>query len=220
MIQKRKLAANIKQLAAEKNKSIAALERFCGCSQGLISRWAASESDEFSVLTKLTAMAEFLDVSLDELLGRGPPPASQTGMTDPIPRLFELTCSNAVQWHKLEADDESQIDPAELPPTQSGRMFSDAWWLLIDNCYFVLAAFCDDMSDTLESIELAVYCVVGHGIPVYPLPITNLAELQSLYVQLRIQNALSTAASCSKQQGGEAVRVGKTIDFGRAVNQR
>lgn len=218
MIEKRKLAANIRRLTTEKNKSISALEKYSNCSQGLVSRWAATENEEFSVLTKVVAMAEFLDVSLDELLGRARPPTVQADLMDPIPRLLKLTLSNTAQWHRLKSDDELQFAPAELPPIESGRTFSNGWWFSVDDCCFVLAAYCDDMSDTLEPIELAFYCVVGHGIPVYPLPITNLAELQSLYMQLRIQSALGMAASHSTQQKGEAVRSGN-IDFGQAVNQ-
>lgn len=219
MIQKRKLAATIKQLAADKNESIAALERYAGCSQGLISRWASSDGEEFSVLSKLAAIAEFLDVSLDELLGQKKAPPAQASLANPLHRLLELANSPTVQWHELEDGDMFPINTSDLPPVTSGRTLSDSWWLSMDDCYFVLSAYCDDRSDTLEPMDLAVHCIVGHGIPAYPLPVTNLSDLQALYVQLRIQKALRTTAGHPTDQKSNAPQSSNTISFERIVSQ-
>lgn len=216
MIQKQKLATNIKQLAAERNEPIAALERYAGCSQGLISRWASAEGEEFSVLSKLVGIAEFLDVSLDELLERKKASPVQA---DTTPLHCLLDSSHATQWHGFGGEDEFPINAIEIPPIKSGRMLSDRWWLSMDDCYFVLATYCDDRSDTLEPMDLAVYCIVGHGMPTYPLPVANLSELQSLYVQLRIQKALHALADQSSDRKNDISQSSKTINFEQAVAQ-
>lgn len=198
MVQKKRLAAKIKSQAAAQNKSISALERYAGCSQGLISRWAAAaEEEEFGVLSKLSAMADYLELSLDQLLDREERGQACMGSTDPICRLLELTMSHDVQWVKLEAENELQLNPEDIPPAKSGRMYSEAWWLLQNGCYFVLASYCDDQSDVSEPIELDVYCVLGHGFPIYPLAGAEPSVLRELYIQLRIQQALGIAAGQS-----------------------
>ena len=220
MIKKKMLAAKLKRLATEKNISIAAMERYAHCSQGLVSRWAASDGEEFGILSKLAAMADYLGVPLSELLEQDNQEQSRTiNSADPIQRLLELTLSGMAIWAKLEAENELQLDLEDLPPSKSGRMFSEGWWLLMDGCYFVLAAYCDDQSDLLEPIEFSIYCVLSHGIPIYPLPETNPANLQTLYIQLRIQRALGIASIVPETQENDRGQSNKIIEVGTA-NQR
>lgn len=70
MIKKNDFAARIKQYCTQKGLSISELEKNVGYSAGMISRWSGTRED-FGILTKLVAMADFLELSLDEMVGRG-----------------------------------------------------------------------------------------------------------------------------------------------------
>lgn len=82
VIYKRALAERIRHLCVEKGISITSIEREVGYSQGMISRWmSAGIGEDFSVLTKLSAMADRFGITMDELFGRG--------QTEPSPMLSE-----------------------------------------------------------------------------------------------------------------------------------
>ena len=61
------LYANIKEVCRVKGKQIGAVEKQCGFSQGTINRWSAINPS----IDKIIAVADCLNVSVDEICGRG-----------------------------------------------------------------------------------------------------------------------------------------------------
>lgn len=195
MIRKKDLANRIKSLCNQKGISITEAERKSGYSVGMISsRWASSP-DDFGVLTKLTILAEVLGVSTDELLGLQREPArehSPVAGTGAAELLLHGTARGGIKWKKLGLDEceELHISPLELQGAKSGRLFAEAWLSSSEHTNFLLTAFCDDLGDLSEPMELELFSVVGHGLP--PCQTSNVSQraLQSLYVQICEQSAL------------------------------
>ena len=63
------LFERIKQISVKKNVSIRTIEKLSGLSNGVIQNWATS-SPRMDLLLKV---ADYLEVTLDELVGRSPP---------------------------------------------------------------------------------------------------------------------------------------------------
>lgn len=195
MILKKDLASRIKYFCSQKGISVAEAERKCGYSLGMISsRWASSP-DDFGVLSKLTTLAEVLGISIDELLGvsskpvQEKPPAANTGATE---LLLLGTVQSKIKWEKLGLDEceELQISPLQFSGSKSGKHFAEAWRNSNETVNFLLVAFCDDQSDLSEPMELELFSVIGHGLPLYQTANVTQSGLQQLYVQICEQAAL------------------------------
>lgn len=194
-IRKKDLANRIKYFCGLKGISIAEAERKCGYSVGMISsRWASSPED-FGVLSKLSILAELLGVSIDELLGlkeESPQKSVPAANTGPVELLLLGTVQGIIQWKKLGLDEceELQISPLKFPNSKNGRLFAEAWWNNNENMNFLLASFCDDQGDLSEPMELELFSVVGHGLPICQTANVSQSALQQLYVQICEQSVL------------------------------
>lgn len=214
MVLKSDLAAKIKQLCSDKGISLSTLEREAGYSLGMISRWAAS-SEDFNVFTKLLYIADRLDVTVDELLGRQKIP-SQAGRVPetPLEPLLEATCSSTLPW--------TGVSPAGLPGgaqfpcAESGRPLCGVWWCAYRGLHLALCAYCDDPDDPLEPMDLALYATPGHGIPPGPVPVPDGAALQTLYTQVLLQLAFQPEPV--DQNAEQSKPDGRTIPFRRATS--
>lgn len=201
VIYKRALAERIRRLCVEKGISITSIESEVGYSQGMISRWMSADiGEDFSVLTKLSAMADCFGITMDELLGRG--------QTEPSPMLSEscdftncllnATKCGKLTWRRLNVSNDTRILLEQVPAPKSSQSIADMWIAEQDRISFLLILWRNDIDNT---IEFELYAFVGHSIPPYALHIDEKRELQELYTYLRIQCAYQSikAGTTSKQ---------------------
>ena len=194
MILKNELASRIKARAAAIDISISSLEHQAGYSPGMFSRWLASEKEDFNVLTKLEKVADILGMTMDELLGRSQKvgTSEKSGnivSNDPILYLTKATSNRTVTWSKLAAEDELQLQLDQIPTSKHDLSYSSAWWVRTADTYLLLVAYCDDATDLTQSLELSLYCVVGHGLPLAPVLCDDEESLYSLFGQVCIWQA-------------------------------
>lgn len=188
VIQKGDLGEAVKDLAAVRGISISALERAVGYSPGMISRWIAAGPEDYNSLSRLVAMADLLEVSLDELIGRRSMP--QGGANGIASRLEAETRTEQLSWSAWQPG--STLVPKDsMPVHESGRLCCGGWWAQRDSLKFVLALFCDDIDDEDEPMELGLYCTPGHNFPLFSVPDVSSDTLPTLYAQILMVNAFA-----------------------------
>lgn len=193
-ILKKALAETIRRLCTEKNISLSFVEQASGYSQGMFSRWAGANSgEEFSALTKISIIADVLQVSVDTLLDRpppepGPPQNDEGGL---VRTLTAATRQNKLIWRKVGEEEKGQLGLDQLSTSQSGRAVSGMWLLAQDALHFILATHCDDQDDLDEPLDVGLYAAAGHNLPPYPIQVGG-SDLQGLYVCLQIQQIQQT----------------------------
>lgn len=216
VVQKGALGETIRDFALSKDISISSLERTAGYSPGMISRWIAAGSEDYYSLSKLVTLADLLEVSLDELVGRQQETPPQNDSNDPALYLKAETCAGQLTWNAWRPDDSPAFaDP--IPSHKSDRPCCGGWWTQRKGLKFLLAAFCDDIDDEDEPLELSLYCTPGHKFPLLPVPDTVSAALPDLYTQILYASAFTpdggltspTVLSFNAQDG-------KTIAFRRS----
>lgn len=106
------LVKSIKEACFKRNLSVPQLEKALKYSPSLISRWKKTSPS----LGKIVDIADFLDMSIDELIGREVNIKSKTAETF-IDLLYNLTINNAITWEdksiivpELVNDDNYNID--------------------------------------------------------------------------------------------------------------
>ena len=208
VIKKSDLAERLKQKCDQKHISISDLERHSGYSPGMLSRWSATTED-FNVLTKLVAMADYLDVSLDELLGRETSAPEMSCVVefpsfDVARCLLNETMSQRLIWENAFCDG-SPLSEEQIPDSADGRTLVSASRVRCEELVFILACYCDDLEDNHESVELALFCTAGHGLPIQKIDTADETVLPTLYIQLRMrqifQSRESKVVSLSAGQG-------------------
>lgn len=185
IILKKVLGERIKRLAGEKNISLSSIETQAGYSLGMFTRWTnASESENFEIFSKLATIASILEVSIDELLGVAGPRAEVSHLEN---LLFSMTVSTreaTLRW--VETD---WKNTGELPqPGTEDHALASAWSAERGRIRFLLAAYCDDLDDAEEPMNLRLYALAGHGIPPQPIQ-GETAALQALYIAIQLQAA-------------------------------
>lgn len=185
IILKKVLGERIKRLAGEKNISLSSIETQAGYSLGMFTRWTnASENENFEIFSKLTTIASILEVSIDELLGVSGPRAEAPRSEN---LLFSMTASTkeaVLRW--VETDWKTA---KELPQPESEEYApAGAWSAERGRLRFLLAAYCNDLDDAEEPMNLRLYALAGHGIPPQPIQ-GETAALQALYIAIQLQAA-------------------------------
>lgn len=190
IIQKGDLGEAVKDLAAARDISISALERAVGYSPGMISRWIAAGSEDYNSLSKLVAMADLLEVSLDELVGRRRDSLPRGGADGSVSRLETETRTGQLSWSAWQI--EGALAPRGLMPAhKSGRLCCGGWSARRDGLKFVLALFCDDIDDEDEPMEFGLYCTPGHNLPLFPVLDASFEALSALYAQILLADAFA-----------------------------
>lgn len=189
MIRKNDFAARIKQYCVQKGLSISELEKNVGYSAGMISRWSGTRED-FGILTKLVAMADFLDLSLDEMVGReekvnAPPQNTETKMQRPVQFLMDQTNAHQLVWEQISCEDGKSSFLGPIPDILEGTDYAGAFWCQCEDIYFVLVRYCDNLEDMNEVMVLTLYCTAGHGFPLVQIP-EDATVLHTLYIFLRM----------------------------------
>lgn len=189
MIRKNDFAARIKQYCTQKGLSVSELEKSVGYSAGMISRWSGT-SEDFGILTKLVAMADFLDLSLDEMVGRegkanAPPQNTGTNMQRSVPFLMDKTNAHQLVWEWIPCEGGKLSLFGPIPDIPGGIDYTGAFWCQCEDIYFVLVRYCDNLEDMNEVMVLALYCTAGHGFPLVQVP-EDAAVLHKLYLLLRM----------------------------------
>lgn len=213
VVQKGALGQTIRDFALSKGISISSLERNAGYSPGMISRWISAGSEDYSSLSKLVTLADLLGVSLDELVGRQREALPGNDSNDPALRLKAETCAGQLTWWP----DDNPAFAASIPPHKSGRPCCGGWWTQWNKLKFLLAAFCDDIDDEDEPLELSLYYTSGHKAALFPVTNAASAALSDLYTQILYVSAFApdggiappTVLSFNAQDG-------KTIAFRRS----
>lgn len=196
MVNKAALASRIRSVAAEKGISIADLEKRAGYSPGMVSRWAAAGDEDFGALTKLTSLAEGLGVSVDYLLAyecrKETDHSQKAAVSGGTETLLAVTAQGGLEWAKLKASDCEEAGLHQLCGMESvnGRALAEAWLSSYGGCRFVIAAFCDNVQDPGETIEVALFYFVGSGLPLRQADAGSQA-VKELYVELRAREALA-----------------------------
>lgn len=198
MVRKSVLGNRVKELCNQKGIPISKLETLAGYSAGMFSRWAATkkDDDDFTVLTRLTALADNLGVSVDELIGHeraGHRRNSQQDAGEGLgAALLAATADRRLIWARLTEDvcDSFQISREWFSESSVGRTLIDAWWSNNGDDYYILAAFCDDSQDMKEDMEFELLYYLGHGLA--PMQITDVDQTRigHLYLELRADQAL------------------------------
>lgn len=185
IILKKALGERIKRLAGERNIPLSSIETQAGYSLGMLTRWAnASETENFEIFSKLVTIASILGVSTDELLGVS---GSQAGVNHSENFFLSMIASTkraALQWVETDwktAEELSQQEPEERAP-------AGAWSAERGRLRFLLVAYCDDLDDVEEAMNLRLYTLAGHGIPPQLIQ-SETAPLQALYVAIQLQAA-------------------------------
>lgn len=194
MVYKKDLAKRIKSLGEEKNITLPELERLAQYSPGIFSRWlSADEAEDFSILTKMTAIANQLNVTLDELiLGREKNLKNIDLQCDisSLNGLIRYTNLNELIWNKLTEMKNLGLSDGQLPQNNKGMPVAEKWHVYIDGTYFLMISYCNDIDDPNEEIDLALCGTAGHGMPINVIGIAEEHILQELYNCVRIQNSL------------------------------
>lgn len=194
MVNKKVLAKRIKSLSEEKSITLPELERLAQYSPGTFSRWlSADETEDFSILTKMTTIAKHLGVTLDELILGREKSSINTALqcdTSYVHGLIKYTSLNKLTWIKLKDINEIGLSDNQLPQNDNGMSVSDKWYVSINGTYFLLISYCNDIDDSDEQIDLLLCGTVGHGIPISVIGVTEEYILQELYNRVRIQNSL------------------------------
>lgn len=207
VIEKGALGTRIRDMAQRKNILLSTLERQAGYSVGMISRWVTAGTEDFNVLAKLVTMADLLDVSMDELVGRefklaqadepGPNHSSS-----PLPHLLAATRSGALKWKFSFVED-------VLPPTllqEHSRALYGGWQVRVNNLKFLLAVFCDDFQDDDEVMELSLYCLPGHQLPPSAISSPCVDDLAELYTLIAMSDALGDPSSAPASESVSTVK--------------
>lgn len=205
MPSKKEFAQQVRQLCASKNIPISTLENAAGYSPGMISRWSSSNED-FIVLTKLVAMANCLNVSVDELLSRRVPSKTSIiefpGSTDS--KLLDLISIQHRTWTLLEDISSLSLtseDENIISNDKTGRNLADIFSCQLDRLILLLVAYCDDPDDREEGMNFALFYSLGHGIPIQRADI-DLKALQHLYTQVLVRAILTNLASTDNNREG------------------
>lgn len=183
VVQKGGLGETVRDFALSKGISISSLERSAGYSPGMISRWIAAGPEDYFSLSKLVALADLLEVSLDELVGRQREALPKKDLNNPASRLKTETCAGQLTWSVWQPDDKLAFADS-LPPNKSSRPCCGGWWTQREELKFLIAVFCDDIDDEEEPLELGLYYTPGHKLPLFPVPETVADALPDLYAQI------------------------------------
>lgn len=190
IILKKDLGERIKRLAGEKNISLSSIEAQAGYSLGMLTRWTnASENENFEIFSKLVTIASILGVSVDELLGVSEPQAGVNRSENLLLRMTTSTKGAALQWAETDwktAEELSQQEPEE-------HALAGAWSAERERLRFLLAAYCDDLDDVEEPMNLRLYALAGHGIPPQLIQ-GETTLLQALYIAIQLQAAHQSLA--------------------------
>lgn len=188
---KKEFAERIKNKCQKKGISISDLEQKAGYSIGMISRWQSS-SDDFAVLSKIIIMAEILGITVDELLGIANTQIerSESDLCS-FRDLLEDTRSGKFRWNNLKNDVTFPINQNDIPLSDGGKPIYEAWYVQVNLLYVLLVAYCDNIDDLNEQIELSAYGILGHSMPISRIPV-NESQLKELYMQIQIQAAFVT----------------------------
>lgn len=227
-IYKKEFAQHIKRLCQEKGYTVNSVEAEAGYSPGMISRWgAAGDSEDFNVLSKLVTMANILEVSVDELLGLPKtrevlPQDKDTGF---FSNLAKATMDNHLIWNELDSGKKRLLFGNQLSDSNRGRMIAKIWYAMQGEISFALVAYCDDLADFSEPLELEMYILAGHGIAPLSLQTGSLEALHALYACIQCKDVFqSLSATAPGQNRTNNIRVveasktvssqDNTIDFG------
>lgn len=198
IVRKSELGNRVKELGNKKGIPISKLEALAGYSAGMCSRWAAAKGrdDDFTVLTRLTALADSLDVSVDELIGHERTgqkwnPQQETGEGWGV-ALLTATADHKLTWAKLTENtcDSFQISREWFSESSTGQALADAWWSNNGEDYYILAVFCDDIQDMRENMEFELLYYLGHGLASTQITDVDQASMRNLYLKLRADRAL------------------------------
>lgn len=190
VIQKGILGEAIRDFAAARDISISSLEKNAGYSPGMVSRWIAAGTEDYSSLSKLVTLADLLNVSLDDLVSRKREALPKDGPSDPVSRLEAETLAGQLVWWGWQPD--NGLSPAgPIPNHKSDRLCCGGWQTQRDNLDFLLVLFCDDIDDDDEPMEIELYCTPGHKLPLFPVPDTSPAALSNLYTQILLSDAFA-----------------------------
>lgn len=227
-IYKKDLAQRIKGLCQKKGYTVNFVEAEACYSPGMISRWgAAGDSEDFNVLSKLVTMASILEVSVDELLGLSKTRESlaQNKDTDFFSNLAKATMDNRLIWNELDSEKRQSLFGNRLSDSDRGRMIAKIWCAMQGEVSFALVAYCDDLADFSEPLELEMYVLAGHGIAPLPLQTGSVEALHVLYTCIQCKYVVQSLSSdASEQDRTNNIRVveapktvlsqDNTIDFG------
>lgn len=213
VIQKGKVGEKVKARTAELGKSISAVERESGLSPGMVSRWIAAGSEDYSTLSKLATMADLLEMSLDDLVGRSANVSCSNATEGQIDQLRWETYAGRLEWVPWQSTEDFSAD-ISIPSQNGERPCCGGWWAEREGLKFLLICFCDDMQDENERLDLELYCTPGHNIPLFAVAQSTSTELSGLYTQILLKASFSTIKEIGCNTGdGEREDQKKTIPF-------
>ena len=171
MLDNKILIENIRRLCEEHNLKITNLEKELGFGAGIINRWG---NDADPSLSKIIQVAEYFNVSLDEVVGR-----STSDINDEFLKvIYKKTSNKDIQWQSFdETNDESGL-----------QQFSHD---IEYNCFYSQEEYIDFME---SHKQISYYFEYTHGyISIYALyayhNITSPSELK-MFIQPDIQAEL------------------------------
>lgn len=144
-MEQEKLVSNIKRICGEKGISISTMEKDLLFSQGLISRWSRMNPS----ITKIISVADYLGVSLDELVGR----KEVVQQTSFLEKLLNATKNNSLSWKPLGCKKEF------LHPLQFFKEIREVDWVCgyceFGEAYFLIEGYVDD-DDKVENLSIYI----------------------------------------------------------------
>ena len=218
------VAAHIRNACDRAGKSVPEAERQAGFSPSITARWENMAGEEFNLLSKFSNMADFLGVTLDELVtGKRAPSAkeSRTKTTSAAERegitaaLIEKMAAGSLKWQELPLYQKTVWLPNGVPVSDGGRSVSSAWHASQGKLNYLFVAYCDDETELAEPMDLELYCGVGHGRQPHQLDAAD-DELERLHLQILIKQEVSPSEEDTAQQGEEKGPQ-KVVDFKNKV---
>lgn len=165
------LVDNIRILCKSKNIPISQLEKELDFGSGLISRWTKADPS----LSKIVDIADFFNVSLDEIVGREEPEQESF-----IPLLLDLTRNKEITW---EDGDTKSLHVSTKDFEIIKKMF-EIYYAEFSNGYFYLLAQYDFQYGRMEEMDLQIYIQPSSDCkPV--LQIIDFDELYELWLVVR-----------------------------------
>ena len=207
-ILKKTVGERIKELAKEKGISLSQLETQVGYSLGMITRWCnANPNEEFGVYSKLSAIACVLDTSTDGILGLTRPQVRDARqIDDDLVSCIELsTRKKKLTWTEVDWETAANSSFKHFLEAKGERTLACAWSAERTRIQFLLAAFCDDLDDADEPMELRLYAAGGHGIMPSFLQ-ADVATLQALYLTIQLHSAHQSLRSDTIEQESDALK--------------
>lgn len=180
---------SIKNLCKENNITIGQLEKEVGLSQGLVSKW----KDKTPSLDKIVDIADYFNVSLDEVIGRKQEIINYNKNNNFVLNLINITRTDKVQWkmllngtsydtsYRIIAEPNCDIKNFSNYPDNCRKI--EIYMLKYNNAYITLYCF---LITNLNSIELCDFSLFiqaqANTDPVYQNCDKNL--LYKLYISI------------------------------------